>query len=211
MKKTLLRSFFTALLFISMNLYAQNLCKSFKKLSRPEKCWALKHSFIAKKAWDLSKEVRLATDSMKNTGLLGKDGNGGQLDAFRHSYWMALLVKNIRWRKAYRLGKAHEKGNYLDFKKNRKEEGSIPDYISSEMDLWNNNKGIEIGRKYKNLCLTEIQTKIIEAIQNGKMKIIKKNNEGKFLDKAGGIIDDKLLKDKWKNKKCLVSSDYHKK
>ena len=61
-----------------------------------------------------------------------------------HTGWHC-YHRTLNPHKAYRLGKAHEKGNYLDYKKHRLEEGSIPDKISSDMDLCNNLKGIEIG------------------------------------------------------------------
>ena len=49
---------------------------------------------------------------MKLSPLLDKDPSGGQVDAFRHAYWMARLNEEIGKNAAKSLGKAHEKENY---------------------------------------------------------------------------------------------------
>nr|MBC8146645.1 hypothetical protein [Bacteroidota bacterium] len=155
-------------------------------------------------------KVRIANDSINLTSTLDGNQNGGQVDAFRHAYWMALLSYHIHWRKAMKLGKAHEKGNYIDFKQRRKEEGSLPDFASSEMDLWNNKIGIEIGKQFdKNLTELQLQQLIIQAILNGEMKIILMNSDGKFLDKDRKIIPESELTGKWENNKCLVPSNFN--
>src|SRR4051812_30874644 len=81
------------------NLCAQSPSGSFHQLSRAEKNWVFMHPFIAKKAFHCAERARFVTDSMRSNGIL-KDGNGGQLDAFRHAYWMALLTQKISSRKA---------------------------------------------------------------------------------------------------------------
>jgi len=139
----------------------------------------------------------------KDTILIGT-GNAQQIDAFRHTYWMALLTQEIGWRKAKKLGLAHEKGNYKDYKKHRNEDGVIPDKISSDMDLYNNTVGIEIGKKTNQLGFAE---QIILAIKAGKCKIIKMDVSGNYLDCDGNIIAPETLKGKWENNKCLTNSD----
>lgn len=47
----------------------------------------------------------------------------------------------------------------------------------------------------------------MNAIKVGTLKVIKKNKEGSFLTCDGKIINQEELKGKWKNNKCLVSSD----
>jgi len=183
-------------------------CQQFKKLSRPEKCWVIKHIFVAKKAWKITQYVRLQTDSIQKTNILDGDANGGKVDAFRHAFWMASLSQKIRWRKAYRLGKAHEKGNYIDYKKHRLEDGTFPDKVSSDMDLWNNNIGLQIGKTNKGISSDSLKNIVIEYIQNGKMKIIKKNIQGQFINFEGNIIENDSLKGKWENQKVLVNSDF---
>ena len=62
---------------------------------------------------------------------------------------MARLTQGIGRRAAYSLGKAHEKGNYQTFKNRQLEDGILPDKPSSEMDLYNNQIGISIGKRFK--------------------------------------------------------------
>tara|TARA_R110001592_G_scaffold53528_3_gene164109 strand:- start:396 stop:1007 length:612 start_codon:yes stop_codon:yes gene_type:complete len=199
-KFLLITSFFVQ----SLTVLAQNnALKSFKKLSCPEKRWVVCHPFVAKKALKISQLARLKTDSILQNKLLKGVGNGDQVDAFRHTYWMASLTQTIGQRKAKRLGIAHEKGNKRDFKKGNKEEGSLPDKISTEMDLFNNAVGLKIGANTsENLII-----KVVEEVKKGSCKIIKTDEQGNFLDCEGDIIPSESLKGKWENKKCLVWSN----
>lgn len=178
------------------------------KSSFPEKWWAIGHPFVIKKSIRITKQALMDADSMKTTNTLDKDLSGGQLDAFKHSYWMALLVQEMKWKKALRLGIAHEKGNYKSFKKSlRNGEKTSHDKISSDMDLWNNQMGIEIGMAIKNPDRITIQQIVIDSIQSGKMKIIWKNKTERYLNCEGEIIPTDSLSGKWKNNKCLVPSN----
>ncbi len=181
--------------------------QQYKKLSRPEKYWVVKHVFVAKKAWKITRDARLQTDSIEKTSMLDGDPNGGKVDAFRHAFWMASLSQKMRWKKAYRLGKAHEKGNYIDYKKHRQEDGTFPDKISSTMDLWNNDIGLQIGRNNRNISTDSLKMIVVEYILKGEMKIIKKNNLSQYLDTDGNIIPDEVLKGKWENSKILIPSN----
>ncbi len=143
------------------------------KTSRPEKCWALGHPFIVKKTLRLTKEALQVADSIHRAGILKGSMSGGQPDAFKHAYWMALLVQDISAKKAFKLGKAHEKGNYLTYKKAKKKGlADSHNKLASEMDLWNNGKGIEIGVKNKDVQETQLQQIIIDSIKSGAMRII---------------------------------------
>jgi hypothetical protein len=202
--KTLTILLFYCLFSFSTN--AQN--RQTGKISCPEKRWALFHPFIARQSYSLTKDALQVADSIKNTGTLDGDINGGQEDAFKHAYWMALLSQHIKYRKALKLGKVHEKGNYKSFKKSkRKGIQASHDKVSSIMDLWNNQKGLEIGLELKDQDLIIIQLAIIDSIQSGVMKIIYKNVSGQFLDCEGNIIPADSLIGKWENEKCLVPSD----
>ena len=194
-------------LFISLNSFAQSNVKSFFELSSPEKWWVVFHSFKAKKAFIVSKDAVHITDSIAKTNILGNDKNGGQIDAFKHSFWMASLTRKIGNRSAIKLGKAHEKGNYRTFKKNKQEDGFIPDKTSSEMDLYNNEVGAQITIDNSELKKEEIIDLIIFEIKNGKMKIVKKDKLGNFLTCEGESIPQKILKGKWENNKCLIYSN----
>lgn len=175
----------------------------FKKLSCPEKRWVIFHPFVAKKALKVSLEAREITDEIKQQKLLVGTGNGDQIDAFRHTYWMARLAQEIHWRKANRLGKAHEKGNYQQFKKGKLEDDVLPDKISSEMDLFNNEVGLNLGRLNKE---KELKNEVLKLVNEGKCKIIKTDADGNFLDEKNNLIPLEELKGKWETRKVLVDS-----
>lgn len=179
-------------------------------LSCNEKIWAITHIFVAVKALKYTKEVMNIVDSLKVikkfTDINSYDG--GKLDAFRHSFWMAYLALHIKTKKVLKLGIAHEKGNIKDFKKKRKEEKFLPDSISVAMDLFNNKKGIEIinsGYSIKNK--NDLINIIIDYINKGEMKVILKDKYGNFLDCNGNILNKESWQGKWINKRCLVNSN----
>ncbi|MBK6839510.1 MAG: hypothetical protein IPG90_15685 [Bacteroidetes bacterium] len=62
-----------------------------------------------KKTWKITEQARMETKSLLLDSRLDGDEDGGQLDAFRHAFWMASLSQKICWRKALKLGIAHEK------------------------------------------------------------------------------------------------------
>ena len=196
-------------LFLIFNLesYSQSKTKQFFKLSTPEKCWVIFHPFKAKRAFYIMQDALKTTDSISKANLIDNDLNGGQLDAFKHSYWMARSTQKIGERASIKLGKAHEKGNFRSFKKGKKEDGFLPDKPSSEMDLFNNNVGVEIAKKYPDQSKFEIILTVIDEVKAGSMKILKKDCQGDFLTCDEEIIPKESLKGKWENKKCLVDSD----
>ena len=180
---------------------------SYSRLSSAEKTWVVFHPFKAKKAYRISREAEHVKDSIKVLGLVGIDNNGGQLDAFKHAYWMARLTQGIGKRAAYSLGKAHEKGNYQSFQKRRLEDGFFPDRPSTEMDLYNNEVGTSVGTYFKAFPKDSIVLKIIDSVNSGKMKILAKDSNGNFLDCDGKKIPLDSLKGKWNTKKCLIPSN----
>lgn len=199
-----LKLLFLMLVFgVNSFVYSQSKFKSFKKLSCPEKWWVVWHPFVAKKAFAVSQLARQKTDSIKQNNILKGKGNGDQVDAFRHTFWMAKLTNEIGWRRAKRLGKAHEKGNYKTYKKRRLEDGAVPDKISSEMDFFNNKVGIELGKNTDE----NLVEKVVDLVKTGKCKMIKTDATGNYLDCNGNILLKEDLKGKWENDKCLVWSD----
>jgi len=185
---------------------AQSTKSQFSKLSGPEKCWVFWHPFKAKKAFDISLEALRVTDSLDGIGTLGHDVNGGKLDAFKHSYWMAIMSRKIGKKSALKLGKAHEKGNYETFKKGQLEDGFLPDKPSSDMDSFNNKVGVEIAQAYKHLTAIELINVLVEAIERGDLRILRKSDAA-FMTCDGRIIPENELKGKWENDKCLVPSN----
>jgi hypothetical protein len=180
---------------------------SFSKLSRPEKCWVLEHPFRAKKAFVVTKKVMHVLDSVRQNGVVGGDSNGGKLDAFRHAYWMQSLSLSIGKKQAIALGKAHERGNYLQFKKHQLEDNLLPDSVSCEMDIRNNEAGANsVGQCHFVLTDRELQQTVITMIESGELFVIKKDPEMNFLMCDGSPVDMKKWAGKWNIPKCLVPS-----
>lgn len=182
---------------------------SFWKLSCPEQWWVIGHPFVAGKAYKITLEARKTSDSLVKNLILDADPYGGQVDAFRHAYWMARLAQNMNWKKAIKLGKAHEKANHISFKKmKRDEEGLIPDSMSSVMDLFNNEVGVSIGCNFKSAAKNDIYNYVIKSLTEGKLKVIYKDVNRNDLDCNGKLIDKDVFYRKWNVPKCLVDSDY---
>lgn len=192
---------------ISLSACSPTLRTSYKKLSEPEKKWAAFHPFKAKRAYSISIKVEALKDSLSRAGIIGHDNNGGHLDAFKHSYWMARLTQDIGKRAAYSLGKAHEKGNYQTFIERQFEDGHLPDKPSTEMDLFNNTVGIKIGSAFNRAKKSVLIQKVLDSLQEGKLRILNKDKDGFFLDCQNKRIPLDSLKNKWDTKKCLVPSD----
>lgn len=180
---------------------------SFFQLSSAEKKWAMGHPFIAKKAWEITQRCLFVTDSLGEKGIPDRDPSGGKLDAFRHSFWMATLSEKIGVRKSLSLGRAHEKGNYRDFKRNRFEEGNIPDKVASDMDLFNNKIGTEIGLALKDTNEKQVVDSILKAISRGSMRIVFKDSLGRSCDSSFMPIPEKDLHGRWVTPRVLVPSD----
>ena len=195
------------IVFVHFTSSSQSISVSFFKLSSPEKYWVIFHPFKAKQAFIITREVLKTTDSISKTDLLDNDINGGQLDAFKHSYWMAHLTQEIGSRSALKLGDAHEKGNYRSYKKGLKEDGYLPDHPSSKMDLFNNKVGVKIIENNPDLNRQGLISITIDEIKNGSMKILKKDEQGNFLTCSGEILSKENLIGKWENDKCSVSSN----
>jgi len=203
MKKIQAIILFLILLGLCESTIAQS---SFRKLSHPEKCWVLCHPFKARKAQVITKRVQFVVDSIKKTGTIGADENGGKLDAFKHTFWMTSLALKIGKKQSIKLGKAHEKGNYLQFKRHTLEDSILPDSISSEMDYRNNEIGTNsfFGKCHFKITETEIVETVLRKLKSGGLFIIKKDSSGNYLDCNGAIIDMELWLGKWGIPKCLI-------
>lgn len=211
MINTMPKIFFTAGLFLvfNSNVMAQkSTIQQFMNLPYPEKIWVCFHPFVASKALRIGIYARDYSLKMKDDPDLDGDYNGGQVDAFRHAFWMALLSKEIGSRSARWLGKAHEKGNEIQFKKKLLEDGSLPDFTTCEMDLKNNEIGIEINDEYPDAERDDLANIIKQYIIEGRMFIIKKDQAGRFLNSTGKVIPDSLHLGLWHNPKTLVASDF---
>ncbi len=195
------------LLLLSCRSYGQSTFRAFLQLSRPEKCWTLTHVFKAKRAYRITLEARRETAGLLQTQLPDTFLHGGTPDAFRHSYWMARLGQSIGETAARKLGKAHERGNYISFKKNKTEDGCLQDATAVEMDLFNNEAGLRIACLYPAAGPSEIKALILEAMLAGKMKILLRDSSGNLCDCKGQKVNtiNRSLSD-WKLPYCLIPS-----
>lgn len=183
--------------------------QQFRDLSRPVKWWVVTHPFSAGRALEIANHTRKISKALENNEILDGDGSGGQVDAFRHGYWMALMASEIGPRRAWRLGYDHEKGNKLDYRRNRSSSSyPLPTSTDCTMDLFNNDVGIELGSKYDDLLRPELKQIILDKIHGGYFIIIKKDVEGNPLDCDGNPLDREKWFHRWENPACLVPSNY---
>lgn len=191
--------FFGSVLFIS----AQG-----QRATNRDILWGISHPISAVRIKKISKsvsdiynlnELKLELDSFEN---------GGKLDAFRHTFFMAAFAQKIKLPKLRKLGLAHEKGNYRQFVRNKKENKEIPDSMGTVMDLFNNELGFKIGSGNNKMSLIDLKNSVLKEIQNGNALIIKRDKLGNYIDCENSIIDITLFFKKWYVPKCLVKSDY---
>lgn len=193
-------------LIVGTNLNAQNNWKDFWKQSAPIKVWIARHPFKAKKAQLISLETKRVTDSIAKTNFLDGDKFGGQVDAFRHAYWMARLHQEIGKCASISLGRAYERSNRKDFRKSRrKDEYSSYDKPSKKMDLFNNKIGLMFTIRNGEFDKRVLIYSIVNSIKKGDLKILKKDLLSNYLT-CKGVIIPKTELSLWKNNKCLVSS-----
>ncbi len=178
--------------------------KTFHKLSKYEKHWALVHPFAAIKVRKHQTEMYAVYKEVKQQKLLDTFENGGKLDAFRHIFAMAYFSKYVHTTKLRKLGKAHEKANYWQFLHHLPDEGGeLSDSLSSIMDLKNNDIALSLAKEVKKLPIEEIKQKVITLIQAGDVFIMKRNPQGQYVDCNNQIIPPEKLK-VWNTPKCIV-------
>jgi hypothetical protein len=174
------------------------------KTSRYEFWWAFGHPFAALKVKHIYKKLKPFYNETELKLQLDNYSSGGKLDAFRHVFYMAAFAQKIKPKKVLKLGKAHEKTNYLQFKRNKNEEGALADSISGVMDLRNNEIGIKLGSENKKIGLDELKQKVLTLVKEEKAYYILIDSQGRFLDCNTHVIDLNLYKRKWFIPKCLL-------
>ena len=181
----------------------------FSELSRPEKWWVITHPFSAGRALEISLHARKVSKKMEDHPELDGDGRGGQVDAFRHAYWMALMTIELNHKRAWRLGYDHEKGNKLQFLRKKGEyDGLLPTAADCTMDMHNNEAGIAIGLKYPDVSREELREIIIEKLLDGHFIMLKKDTENNFLDCHGNVISREDYYHSWEIPVCLVPTNF---
>lgn len=197
--------FFVAIFSLFFGANAQSPLKQFSKVSPAERLWAVLHPCCAIKAFHISQHVLDFLQKMPLDSINDGDGNGGNLDAFRHMLWMSSLSQQIGKRRALSLGRAHERGDRQFFRKKKKSyDGELPDQMSSEMDLRNNLIGVDLGCRLKGCTEQTLTDSIRQLIASGKVWRIKKDIAGNFYDIDGNKIDLHKYQRQWLNPKCLV-------
>lgn len=180
--------------------------RAFFKLKRPEKCWVLLHPFKAPPAFRITQHVQSVCNEFPCDSILDCDTDGGTRDAFKHAFWMVSLCQQMHWKKALGLGKAHEASNKINFKRRQPEDGALPDSANSLMDMLNNQQGIALCHQNPGLSESMYIELILAYISAGNLWVLKKNDEGRFLDCSGQILPDSVSGRVWNAPKCLVPS-----
>jgi hypothetical protein len=174
-------------------------------LSKFEKRWAIWHPIAALKIKHIGKACYKIYNSHQLKNELDSFENGGKLDAFRHLFFMAAFAQKVNAKKIKKLGIAHEKTNYQQFLNNTLEHNELPDSLSTVMDLYNNNIGINLGKQNKKLDYTQLKTLIINQINAGTALIIKRNLKAQYVRCNNQLLP--IIK-AWQQAKCLVNSNY---
>ena len=195
--------------FISLQTTAQNNDVHYGDLSSKEKRWAMLHPRAAKKVKKIIPEVRTEVRLRISEGKIDSLIHGGQADAYRHALWMALTAKHIGDKKARKVGQMHEEGNKTYFYKSIKEDDSLQDSISCQMDLLNNDLGIAYGIGYKDKSDEEINELILNGILAGEFFMLFRNKQNEFLDCEGNIVVNKnrIADKRWYLPYCLVATN----
>ena len=196
---------FSALLFIVLIHFSP--AQQFNNRSRFEKHWALLHPFAAFKVKKIYQKANEIYSESKKYNLLDNFENGGKLDAYRHIFFMAAFAQKINAGKVKKLGIAHEKGNYLHFKKSIHEHGEVPDSLSSVMDFHNNDIGIKTGKTNKRQTLSELSALCITEIKKGNAVYFKRSTAGAYLTCQDEEIDLSAYKGNWHIPKCLIATN----
>lgn len=190
--------FISPFAFSTIDLQAKN------KLSKEEKRWVRNHIFRANKARKVTKRTLLRVNNLMLGNALDNYNTGGEIDAFRHAFWMAYLTKKIGEKHALELGEAHEKGNYEQYLKGILEDKSLPDSISGEMDLRNNKIGAFIGKTIVWKKTDELEKVVISFIKEGKLWMLKRNQFGELVNCEGMVVEKRA---DWYLPYCLVPSN----
>lgn len=193
------------LLFLIATIHLKVLAQH--SITKYEYRWAFFHPFAAFKIKKKLPEAMLVYKDVERKKVLDTLAFGGKLDAFRHTYTMAYLARTLSEKKLRKLGKAHEKGNKLNFFKNKKEFAERADSLACEMDLKNNEIGFLVGIKNKKASDEELKQLVLSEIKNGSTTYLKRNQNFIYVrcDDTPINLDD--YKGKWYVPKCLIKTN----
>jgi hypothetical protein len=110
--------------------------------------------------WLLLRMGSIFMHALNQTSALfpGESLHNSRADAFRHSYWNALITQEFGAEYAQAFTTKHE---------------TSPGSVREEqfMDLHNNSVGRDIGLSYPNLRPEQIQQKVMDALTNGQLYV----------------------------------------
>ena len=196
---------FTFFLMCFQTVAAQNLLHRYRQLAKAEKRWVRCHLFVAKRAMRCTRLTEQLYEQAKKDSLIIGPENGGKPDAFRHALWMALLTQNIGVKKALKLGIAHEKANYEFFLEKKNEYGELPDSMGSVMDVFNNQKGADLGLQHKKDSAQAMVQVVLRSLTNGVLCIIKTDQSGRCRTCDNQHINMEKYSGCWHIPKCVTS------
>jgi len=176
-------------------------------IGKREYRWALGHPFAALK---IRKKLPVATaiyKAVQKEGVLDRYESGGKADAFRHAFTMAYLAQTIGTKKLRKLGQAHEKTNYRDYRRQKLEDGERADSLASEMDLRNNELGFAIGKANPTLGTDSLKNLVIAAILRGEAWYLKRNAAGNYTNCEGQELRIGDYAGQWFVPKCLIKTN----
>ena len=200
-----MKLFIILMLLMPFVLHGQGKTSGFFSLGAAEKWWGITHPFRAGRAFTAMQETRQRVDSLFTAGVFEQWIHGGRLDAYRHTYWMAITGSRIGIRAARKLGKAHERANYRDYLKGKTEEGILADATATEMDLHNNEAGLSLAEAYRSGQGSDVHKNIEELMQKGRLRMLKMDEKGNLLDCEGRICTRVTnTKNDWKLPICLI-------
>lgn len=110
--------------------------------------------------------LRAGNDAQDAALIFFRDGaNAGRQDAFKHTYWNALMAKKMGEASAKKFGDAHENGYPSNFSTPHRK-------LQTEMDFFNNDVGRKIGAAHPDASEAEIQTLVKEALASGQLRAV---------------------------------------
>jgi hypothetical protein len=167
------------------------------RFTKYEFFWSLRHPVAAIKVNQLYKKAAIIYQFQKQISEPDSFSVNGKLDAFRHIFFMAVFAQKIKAQKLIRLGIAHEKANYKQFKRDPKREKVQQDSLSSIMDIKNNLIGIALGRENSTSQLSELRDKVLRYIADEKVFYISRNAKGQYINSNSQEINLSDFDGKW--------------
>lgn len=205
-----MKYYFVALLLLLLTVTdsrSQSIVKQYRRLPLTEKRWVQHHPYAAIRVFKFTTTVRKEVIEFSSKQLIDTLFNGGTADAFRHCYWMALCANKIGIRKALSLGEAHEMGNREQFEKGIEDDAVLQDSISCLMDLYNNKIGAEMSAEPSNKNVEILKKNILTKITEGKLRILRRNQQNQFTDCEGNVIlKSKKKRQTWALPYCIIPS-----